>query len=139
MEGRQPKMKVWVNGTFDVLHVGHLKLLEYASSFGELRVGIDTDKRVKELKGDDRPFNTTKDRKYFLESLKFIKDVVVFDSRQELINLVEEYQPDYMIIGDDYKDQIVYGSEHAKQLIFFEKIPKYSTTKILNYENNSNR
>jgi D-beta-D-heptose 7-phosphate kinase/D-beta-D-heptose 1-phosphate adenosyltransferase len=139
MERRQSKMKVWVNGTFDVLHIGHLKLLEYASSFGELRVGIDTDKRVKELKSKDRPFNTTEDRKYFLESLKFVKDVVVFDSRQELIDLVKEYQPDYMIIGDDYKYQIVYGSEHAKQLVFFEKIPKYSTTKILNYENNSNR
>jgi D-beta-D-heptose 7-phosphate kinase/D-beta-D-heptose 1-phosphate adenosyltransferase len=132
-------MKVWVNGTFDVLHIGHLKLLELASSFGEVRVGIDTDKRVKELKSPDRPFNTTEDRKYFLESLKFVKDVVVFDSRQELIDLVKEYQPDYMVIGDDYKDQPVYGSEHAKQLIFFEKLPEYSTTKILNYENNSNR
>ena len=132
-------MKVWVNGTFDVLHIGHLKLLEFASSFGELRVGIDTDKRVKELKGIDRPFNTTEDRKYFLQSVKYVNDVVVFDSREELINLVKEYQPDYMIIGDDYKYQIVYGSEHAKQLVFFEKIPKYSTTKILNYENNSNR
>lgn len=39
--------KVWTNGTFDVLHVGHLKLLEYAASFGELTVGIDSDKRVK--------------------------------------------------------------------------------------------
>jgi len=132
-------MKVWVNGTFDVLHIGHLKLLEFASSFGEVRVGIDTDKRVKELKSPDRPFNTTEDRKYFLESLKFVKDVVVFDSRQELIDLVKEYQPDYMVIGDDYKDQPVYGSEYAKQLIFFEKLPEYSTTKILNYENNSNR
>ena len=132
-------MKVWVNGTFDVLHIGHLKLLEFASSFGELRVGIDTDKRVKELKSPDRPFNTTEDRKYFLESLKFVKEVVVFDSRQELIDLVKEYKPDYMVIGDDYKDQPVYGSEHSKQLIFFEKLPEYSTTKILNYENNSNR
>ena len=56
-------MKVWVNGTFDVLHVGHVKLLEFASQFGILRVGIDTDKRVKELKGDDRPFNNQEDRK----------------------------------------------------------------------------
>jgi D-beta-D-heptose 7-phosphate kinase/D-beta-D-heptose 1-phosphate adenosyltransferase len=132
-------MKVWVNGTFDVLHIGHLKLLEFASSFGELRVGIDTDKRVKELKGIDRPFNTTEDRKYFLESLKFVNDVVVFNSREELIEHVKEYQPDYMIIGDDYKDQTVYGSEYTKKLVFFEKLPKYSTTKILNYENNSNR
>ena len=85
------------------------------------------------------PFNTTEDRKYFLESLKFVKEVVVFDSRQELIDLVKEYEPDYMIVGDDYKDQIVYGSEHAKKLVFFEKIPAYSTTKILNYENSSNR
>jgi len=132
-------MKVWVNGTFDVLHIGHLKLLEFASSFGELRVGIDTDKRVKELKGIDRPFNTTEDRKYFLQSVKYVNEVVVFDSREELINLVKEYQPDYMIIGDDYKDQIVYGSEYTKELVFFEKLPNYSTTKILNYENNSNR
>jgi D-beta-D-heptose 7-phosphate kinase/D-beta-D-heptose 1-phosphate adenosyltransferase len=132
-------MKVWVNGTFDILHIGHLKLLEYSASFGELRVGIDSNKRVQELKGNDRPFNTAEDRKYFLECLKFVKDVVVFDSRQELIDLVKKYQPDYMIIGDDYRDQIVYGSEFAKKLIFFEKLPNYSTTKILNYESISNR
>jgi len=132
-------MKVWVNGTFDVLHVGHLKLLEYSASFGELRVGIDSDRRVQELKGNDRPFNTTEDRKYFLESLKFVKEVVVFDSREELIDLVKKYQPDYMVIGEDYRDQIVYGSEYTKNLIFFEKVPNYSTTKILNYESISNR
>lgn len=132
-------MKVWVNGTFDVLHIGHLKMLEYSASFGELRIGIDSNKRVQELKGNDRPFNTTEDRKYFLECLKFVKDVVVFDSRQELIDLIKKYQPDYMIIGDDYRDQIVYGSEYAKKLIFFEKLPNYSTTKILNYESTSNR
>lgn len=132
-------MKVWVNGTFDVLHIGHLKLLEYSASFGDLRVGIDSNKRVQELKGNDRPFNTEEDRKYFLECLKFVKDVVIFDSRKELIDLVKKYQPDYMIIGDDYRDQIVYGSEFAKKLIFFEKLPNYSTTKILNYESISNR
>jgi len=74
-----------------------------------------------------------------LESLKFVKEVVLFDSRQELIDSVKEYQPDIMVIGDDYKDQIVYGSEHAKKLVFFEKLPSYSTTKILNYENSGNR
>lgn len=132
--------KVWTNGTFDVLHVGHLKLLEYAASFGELTVGIDSDKRVKELKGLDRPFNNTLDRKYFLESIKFVHNVVVFNSREELINMVKEFEPDYMVIGSDYIDKPVYGSEYAKELLFFDKLEQYSTTTILNYEKDiSNR
>jgi len=126
-------VKVWVNGTFDILHVGHIKLLEYAASFGSLTVGIDTDKRVKELKGDDRPFNNTESRKYMLESIKHVNNVVTFDSRDELIELVKDYAPDYMIIGADYVDQKVFGSEYAKHLIFYEKIPNFSTTNILNY------
>jgi rfaE bifunctional protein nucleotidyltransferase chain/domain len=132
--------KVWTNGTFDVLHVGHLKLLEYAASFGELTVGIDSDKRVKELKGLDRPFNNTQDRKYFLESIKFVHNVVVFNSREELIDMVKEFEPDYMVIGSDYIDKPVYGSEYAKELVFFDKLEQYSTTTILNYEKDiSNR
>ena len=126
-------MTVWVNGTFDVLHVGHLKLLEFASSYGDLIIGIDSDKRVKELKGESRPFNTLEDRKYFLESLKFVNRVEIFDSKEELINLIKKTQPDFMIVGDDYKNLPVYGSEFAKNLIFFEKITEYSTTKILKY------
>ena len=129
-------MRVWVNGTFDVLHIGHIHLLEFASQFGTLRVGIDTDSRVKELKGIDRPFNNQRDRKKMLESLKFVNDVVFFDSREELIDSVKEYQPDFMIVGNDYKGEVVYGSEHTKELIFFDKIPNYSTTKILNFYKN---
>ena len=132
--------KVWTNGTFDVLHVGHLKLLEYAASFGQLTVGIDSDKRVKELKGLDRPFNNTLDRKYFLESIKFVHNVVVFNSREELINMVKEFEPDYMVIGSDYIDKPVFGSEYAKELLFFDKLEQYSTTTILSYEKDiSNR
>ena len=128
-------MKVWVNGTFDVLHVGHIKLLEFASQFGILRVGIDTDKRVKELKGVDRPFNTQDDRKKMLESIKYVDEVVFFDSREELINSVKEFSPDIMVVGDDYKGETVFGSEYAKKLVFFEKVPNYSSSKILNYYN----
>jgi len=126
-------VKVWVNGTFDILHVGHIKMLQHAASFGSLTVGIDTDKRVKELKGNDRPFNTVENRKHMLESIKYVDNVVTFDSREELIQLVKDYAPDYMIIGNDYIGQKVFGSEYAKHLIFYEKIPNFSTTKILNY------
>lgn len=131
--------KVWVNGTFDVLHIGHLKMLKHAKSLGNVRVGIDTDERVRGLKGDSRPFNNSNDRKFFLESLKFVNEVVIFNSSQELIDCVKDYQPDYMVVGDDYRNEIVYGSEHAKELVFYKKLPNYSTTNILKYENNSNR
>ena len=126
-------MKVWVNGTFDVLHIGHVRLLEYASSLGELRVGIDTAERVKELKGDERPFNCLEDRITMLMSLKYVNDVVTFNSREEMINLIKDWNPEIMVVGSDYIGQTVYGSEYIKELIFFDRIPKYSTTKILSY------
>ena len=54
---------IWVNGCFDVLHVGHIELLNFAKSQGtHLIVGIDSDSRVKLMKGANRPFNTEKDR-----------------------------------------------------------------------------
>lgn len=126
-------MKVWVNGTFDVLHIGHIRLLEYAASLGTLRVGIDSDERVKELKGQDRPFNNIKDRIEMLLALKSVNDVVIFSSREEMVNMIKEYEPDYMVVGSDYIGQPVYGNEYAKKLIFFNRIPEYSTTKILNF------
>ena len=129
-------MKVWVNGTFDVLHIGHVRLLEYAASLGSLRVGIDTDERVKELKGEDRPFNTLKDRTDMLLALKCVNDVKSFGSRFEMLELIKEWEPDYMVVGSDYKDKEVYGSGYVKELIFYTRIPNYSTTKILNYYSN---
>jgi len=133
MNANNNTMRVWINGTFDVLHVGHIKLLEYASGMGSLVVGIDSDKRVKELKGQDRPFNTAEDRKEMLLALKYVDSVKIFDSREEMIEMIKEWDPHYMVVGDDYKDKEVIGSEWAKQLIFYTKVKGHSTTKILNY------
>jgi D-beta-D-heptose 7-phosphate kinase/D-beta-D-heptose 1-phosphate adenosyltransferase len=126
---------VWVNGTFDIIHFGHISLLEYASNFGKLKVGIDSDKRVSQLKGSNRPFNNEKIRKKILESLKFVDEVVIFDNDDELCKQISFFNPKYIIIGDEYKNKKIIGSNLVNEILFFKKLPELSTTKILNYEN----
>jgi rfaE bifunctional protein nucleotidyltransferase chain/domain len=123
---------VFINGCFDVLHRGHIELFKYAKSLGDrLIIGIDSDKRVSELKGPLRPINSEEDRKFFLESIQYIDKVDIFSSEDQLRDLVWLYQPDIMVVGSDYKDKDVIGSEFAKNLIFFDRIGDYSTTNIL--------
>ena len=123
---------VWVNGCFDVLHRGHIELFGYAKSLGDiLIVGIDSDDRVKLLKGESRPINNQQDRKFFLESIRYIDKVIIFDSEAELSNNIKTLQPDIMIVGSDYKNKKVVGSKYAKQLKFFDRVGDYSTTNIL--------
>jgi len=132
-------MKIWVNGTFDVMHIGHIKLLEHASSLGIVRVGLDTDERIKEKKGLNRPVNTLQDRIDFMKSIKYVDSVVSFGSNEELEKRIEEWGADVMVIGDDYKYHEIIGNQLVDKISFFDKIENKSTTKILNHANNSNR
>ena len=127
-------MKVWVNGTFDVLHRGHIELFRYAYGFVDVRVGIDYDERVKSLKGTDRPINTWEDRKFFLESIKYVNSVVGFGSDEELEEQVKLWEPKYMIVGSDYKNKRVIGSQYVEDLIFFDRVKNFSTTNILTHK-----
>jgi len=125
-------MRVFVNGTFDVLHKGHLELLNYAKSLGDyLVVGIDTDERVREKKGSTRPVNSLEDRALMLINLKAVDEVRYFSSDDELENMVKSVKPDIMIVGSDWKDKSVIGSYYAAKLIFFDRIDGYSSTKII--------
>jgi len=127
--------KVWLNGCFDVLHHAHFKMIEFASTFGELVViGIDSDRRVKELKGDDRPFHSEEERKYNLERIKGVSKVVIFDSSQLLEELIKTYEPDVFVIGSDYKNKPIIGEQYAKSIVYFNRMEDFSTTKILTNE-----
>ena len=122
--------KVIVNGTFDILHLGHLRLLQYARSIPDsyVYVLIDSDRRVKELKGDDRPIHNEYERASFLAALKAVDRVDIFDTDQELINYIKNFEPDVMVKGSDYKDKHVIGAEYCKKIIFYDRLEKYSTT-----------
>lgn len=122
-----------VNGTFDIVHVGHIRLLEYARSFPNsyVYVLIDSDRRIKSLKGSNRPVNSEYERASLLAALKSVDRVDIFDTDQELIDYIKNYQPDIMIKGSDYKDKPIIGQEFCKEIKFYDRLGNYSTTNKL--------
>ena len=127
---------IWTNGCFDILHRGHVELFKFCKSQGDyLVVGIDTDSRVKESKGPSRPFNSQEDRKFFLEAIKYIDKVVLFSTDNELGQRLVENNVDTMIVGSDWEGKIVVGQEKVNKVLFFDRIGTYSTTSILEANN----
>ena len=123
---------IFVNGTFDILHPGHVQLLNYAKSLGDtLTVGIDSDRRVREKKGYARPVYNVGDRAYMLQNLKAVDYVVIFDSDEELERCIRTVKPDIMVVGSDWKGKSVIGSMYSAELRFFDRIEEYATTKTI--------
>jgi D-beta-D-heptose 7-phosphate kinase/D-beta-D-heptose 1-phosphate adenosyltransferase len=107
-------------------------MLKYAKSLGDmLIVGIDSDDKVRQDKGSQRPINSVEDRKFALECIRYVDSVVVFTSTQGLSDAIKEASPQIMVIGSDWKGKAVIGQEHVPVLKFFDRIGNYSTTSII--------
>lgn len=122
---------IFTNGCFDILHIGHIKYLEKAKSFGDVLIlGLNSDNSIRRLKGKNRPINNQNDRAYILASLEIIDYLVVFeeDTPYELIKLI---QPDVLVKGADYSGQDVIGQDIAQELKLVEFIEGKSTTEII--------
>lgn len=133
---------IWVNGTFDILQVGHIRILRYAKSLGDkLIVGIDSDKRVKKLKGIDRPINNQAVRKEILLAIDGVDKVVIFGSNDELKMLIKRHKIDILVAGHEYADKEIVGNELVDKVMFFNKKRVTSSTEIINkiYANRNNR
>lgn len=131
LENFRDKNIVFTNGCFDILHVGHVKYLETAKSFGDmLIVGLNSDDSVKRLKGESRPINTSEDRAYVLSALESVSFVVEFgeDTPYELIKAIK---PDVLVKGGDYAGKEVVGSDIVKELRLVDFVDGKSTTKII--------
>jgi len=137
-------MNIWVNGCFDILHTGHIDLFWYARLYGteglrfpdametnRLHVGVDTDDRVKMLKGDKRPINNLYDRVKMLSNLTMINDVVMFHNDEELRYFIKTFEIDYLVIGDHYKDKEVIGEECSKSGVIYYPTDERSSTDII--------
>lgn len=125
--------KIVVNGTFDILHSGHVEMLNYAKSLGAyLLVLIDSDRRVKELKGNTRPVNNQRDRQFLLKNLKAVNDVWIFDNDKELVEKIKFFTPDIMVKGSDYINTPIIGQEFVKRIEFYDRTD-HSTTKIIEH------
>jgi D-beta-D-heptose 7-phosphate kinase/D-beta-D-heptose 1-phosphate adenosyltransferase len=124
---------IWVNGCFDLLHLGHISLLKFAKSKGDLLyVGLDSDARVRERKGQNRPINNEMARFTILSSLIFVDKVFIYDTDYQLECLIEDFSPKMMVIGREYEGKRIIGQQFCETVTFFDIIDGLSTTNTIN-------
>ena len=122
---------IFSNGCFDILHIGHVKYLEEAQKLGDLLIlGINSDRSVKSLKGQNRPINSQEDRANILAALKVVDYVVIFDEDSPY-NLIKAINPNILVKGGDYEDKKVIGEDIVNELKIIKLINGKSTTNTI--------
>lgn len=127
---------VFTNGCFDILHPGHIHILQEAKSYGDrLVVGMNSDSSVRRIKGNDRPILDEDARKTILAALMFVDMVVPFD-QDTPIELIESLHPDVLVKGGDYSlDQVVgreYVESYGGKVVTIPLLGGFSTTALVN-------
>jgi len=130
------KIIVFTNGVFDIIHPGHIELLEFAKKNGDiLIIGINDDNSVKNIKGKNRPIFNLKERMELLEAIEYIDYIIPFsqDTPFDLINKL--YRIDILVKGGDYKPDEVVGKKEVEntggKLLLFKFQTNYSTSSII--------
>jgi D-beta-D-heptose 7-phosphate kinase/D-beta-D-heptose 1-phosphate adenosyltransferase len=120
---------VFTNGTYDIFHAGHVRLLKFCKEQGDyLVVGLNSDASVKRLKGPDRPFNTQEDRAEIVRAISYVDEVIIFEEDTPY-ELIKQINPDIIVKGGDYKAEEVVGHDLAEVRIF-PYIIGHSTTNL---------
>ena len=137
---KQGKRIVTANGTFDILHPGHIKFLEEAKAQGDmLIVAVNSNSSVKQNKGPSRPVNTEQDRARMLAALQCVDYVTIFSERTP-IELLEAVRPDVHVNGSDYGENCIEAptvKKNGGRIHIIELVPGYSTTGLIKKANQS--
>ena len=127
--------KGFMTGTFDIIHRGHIEILKYGKSLcDEFIVAVDTDDRVRNKKGNSRPFNNLEDRIEVLRSICYVDKVVSFKDDLELESIIKTECPEWWLMGSDWKDIERPKVTLLCENIFFDRFGNHSTTRILKEE-----
>ncbi len=122
---------VFANGCFDLLHQGHIHLLNQAKHLGDiLIVAINTDASIKKLKGESRPIETLDTRIKKIAALSVVDYIIAFDEDTPL-QLIQKIKPNIIVKGSDYNASDVVGADIAEQVVIIPLLDDYSTTKII--------
>jgi len=129
------RIVIFTNGCFDIIHHGHIAYLNEAKSLGDyLVVGLNSDSSVKQLKGNDRPINNEQDRKFVLENIKAVDEVIIF-SEETPLSLIKKIRPNVLVKGGDWAENQIIGADFVKSIGGQVKSLKFidgpSTTKII--------
>ena len=136
-EQKAGKRIVFTNGCFDIIHPGHIFILEQAKSKGDiLVVGLNSDQSIKGFKSDLRPICTQDDRAYVLAGLASVDYIFIFNEATPE-NVIMEISPDVLVKGKDYKIDDIAGADYMlkenKKIELVDVIEKKSTTNIIEY------
>lgn len=128
---------VLCNGCFDILHIGHLNMLQKASEFGRLIIALNSDKSIKQIKGNKRPILTEQERAIQLSCLSFVDNIILFDE-PNVLNIIKTLKPKFFIKSDLYTyesllpEEIELIEKYNINTIFVPNIENKSTTNIIN-------
>ena len=129
------KKIIFTNGCFDIIHVGHIRYLKQAISYGDcLIVAINSDESIKKIKGNNRPIISQDQRAEILSSLEFVTYVTIFDEPTP-IKLIKQIKPDFLIKGSDWSSDKIVGKDFVEsyggKVIRIKLVEGISTTKII--------
>lgn len=132
------KIKILIGGCFDILHIGHIKFLKKARSFGDyLIVLLESDANIKKLKGNSRPFHSQKERKEILLSLKFVDKIIILPDIVDNTfydNLIKKIKPNIIAITEDdpiADKKLIQAKSVGAKLKVIKKYKSHSTSEIV--------